>query len=427
MRRYLRISIGALFWGCVLSLGVRLLTSARDTGIGTDVSTLSQLREFFSQRGQSLVITFPGRVRIMVGDDVEIAGLRAGEVEALLDDNGTVLPRIDDEVGAVRIRLYDAQQATLHADASARLVLIPLAAAWVVQTLFTRETIPKIAAEWNRTMLQHREEIFNVLTPLVRDVIIDVEHHVETELPGFLKRHPEKIKALGGRLESQLDGEQVASLFETEIWPIAQPKVRPIIEKISREIWEKLPLWGLTWRLAYQNLPLTRNDYLERAWASFLQRQVVPLFLSHSEEIVEAAHEVAREALAKKEIKEALRQVFANLIQEPGFHELCQIFLREVILDNSRFHETMLRRWSSPDVQRAVAAASTHIEPMVRRMGDIVLGTREEGITDEFARVLRSQILLKDGQRIVIDPGSKTAPILAATSLAARIELELDD
>jgi len=423
MRRYFRISIGALFWGCILALGVRLLTSAR----GTEVSTLSKLHEFFSQEEQRLVVRFPGTVRIMVGDDVEVAGFHAGEVEALLDENGKVLPWIGAEVGAVRIRFYDSQRVALHADASARLVLVPLAAAWVVQTLFTNEKIPRIAEEWNRTMLIHREEIFDVLTPILRDVIIDLERHVETELPDFLKRHSERIKALGDSMESQLEREQFASLFEREIWPIAQPKVRPIIEEISREVWKKLPVWGLTWRLAYQNLPLTRDDYLKEAWVTFLEGQVVPIFLSHSEEILEAARDVAREAFEKKEVRETLRQAFAGLIQEPGFHELCQIFLQEVLLDNPRFHETMLRRWSAPEVQSALAAASTHIEPMVRRMGDIVLGTRKEGITPEFARVLRSQILLKDGQRIVIDPGSETAPALTATALEARIELELEN
>jgi hypothetical protein len=402
---------------------VRLLTTVR----GTEVSTLSELHEFFSQEEQPLAIRFPGKVRIMVGDDVEVAGFRAGEVEALLDKNGNVLPWIGGEVEAVRIRFYDSQRVTLHADASARLVLIPLAATWVVQTLFTSEKIPKIAEEWNRTMLIHREEIFAVLTPIMRDVIIDLERHVETELPAFLKRHAGKIKALGDRMQSPLEGKQFASLFEKTIWPIAQPKVRPIIEDISREVWGKLPVWGLIWRLAYQHLPLTRDDHLKQAWVTFLEGQVVPIFLSHSEEILETAHDVAREVFEKKEVRETLRQAFAGLIRKPGFHELFQIFLQEVILDNPRFHETMLRRWSTPEVQRAVAAASTHIEPMVRRMGNIILGTRKEGITPEFARVLRSQILLKDGQRIVIDPGSKIAPALTRTSLEAHIELELKD
>lgn len=422
MCRYLRISIGALFWCCILALGVRLLTSARDT----EVSTLSQLGEFFSQEKERLVIRFPDKVRILVGDDVEVAGSRAGEVEALLDESGNVLPWISGKVGAVRIRFYDSRRVALHADASARLVIIPLAAAWVMQTLFTSEKIPEIAEEWNRTMLLHRREIFDLLTPIVRDVIIDLGRHVETELPAFLTRHTERIKALGDGMQSPQEREQLASLFEKEIWPIAQPKIRPIIEDLSREVWEKLPIWELTWLLAYQNLPLTRDDHLKNAWASFLEGQVVPIILSRSDEILGTAREVAREAFKKEKLRRTLRQTLAGLIREPGFHELCQIFLQEVILDSSRFHETMLRRWSAPEVQRAVAAASTHIEPMARRMGDIVLGTREEGITPEFARVLRSQILLKDRQRIVIDPGSETAPALTEASLTARIELELD-
>jgi hypothetical protein len=327
---------------------------------------------------------------------------------------------------AARIRLHDRTSPNLRAGASARLVQVPQTAAWVVQALFTKETIPRLAEEWNNTMLEHREEIFALLTPIVRDVILDVERHVEAELPGFLERHGEEVRELSDKIKRDLGGEKLEAIFEKDIWPIAQPKVRPIVEKVSREIWEKLPLWSLTWRLAYQTLPLTDNDHVQKAFIEFLETQAMPIFRSHTEEVVETVREVAHETFANEEVTSTVRQVFASLLAEPKFHELCQVFLREMILDNSSFHEVMNRRWQSPDVQLAIERASRHIEPMVRRMGDIVLGTREEGITREFARVLRSQILLKDLQRIVIDAGpDDAAPLASDAVIEATVESEL--
>ena len=98
-----------------------------------------------------------------------------------------------------------------------------------------------------------------------------------------------------------------------------------------------------------------------------------------------------------------------------------------MILDNPTFHEAMERRWRSPEVRRAIEAATGQIEPAVRRMGDIVLGTRKEGITREFAKVLRAQILLKDLQRLMIDPGSASRPPLAeGSTLHATLRCDLE-
>jgi hypothetical protein len=99
------------------------------------------------------------------------------------------------------------------------------------------------------------------------------------------------------------------------------------------------------------------------------------------------------------------------------------VFLKEVFLDNADFHEAMRARAQSAEVRRALVVASTHLEPMIRRMGDIILGTREDGVTREFARVLRAQILHKDLQRLVIRRGSEGSPPLER---GARLEADIE-
>jgi hypothetical protein len=49
-----------------------------------------------------------------------------------------------------------------------------------------------------------------------------------------------------------------------------------------------------------------------------------------------------------------------------------------------------------------VAVAAERLEPTARRIGDLLFGTRETGVSPEFARVLRSQILGKDRRWLVL-------------------------
>jgi hypothetical protein len=425
-RRALRIVAGGALWTALAFGTGRLVTDEK--GGGQDTSSL--LRDYFTRRSGRVRIDLPHEVRVEVGDEVHLAGRGdrpAGEVEALLDADGRPLAALYDWASAVRVRFFDRDAAELRADASARLVQVPqTGAAWVIQTLLTEKTLPRIAALWNETMLRHREEIFALLTPIARDLLLDLERHVEKEIGPFLERHREEVRALGAGLEREAKGPKLAEVFERDIWPIAQPKVRPIIESVSNEVWEKLPIWGFTWRLAYQALPFTANDHVEKAWVDFLESQVAPILRSHSEEIAKAGREIAREALAREGVTASFRAAFSSIIAHPKFHDLVQVFLKEVFLDNPAFHEVLRARMRSPEARRAIDAAAAHLEPMVRGMGDIVLGTRKDGITREFARVLRAQILYKDLQRIVIDPGSAAAPPLAAPRrLTATLEWDL--
>jgi hypothetical protein len=335
-----------------------------------------------------------------------------GEVVALLGDDDTPLPALYGPCRSVRVRLFDRTRVVLHADSEARIVRVPQTAAWVTQTLLTRENIPRIADEWNRLMLEHRDTIFALVTPIVRDVILDIERHVQSELPAFLARHREDVRALNDQLRQSFLEKEFTDFFETELWPIAEPRIEPVIRRIGEEIWRQLPIWSFSWRLAYQTLPFTSNDHVRNAWRRFRDEKVLPILRSHSREIIDAARETAQEVFSREEVSSHLRRTFEKLITTPRFHALAQEFLRELFLDNPSFHEVMRRRWRSPEVQHAVEVATRAVEPAIRRMGDIVFGTRKDGITREFARVLRAQILLKDLQHLVIHPGSALKPPL---------------
>ena len=55
--------------------------------------------------------------------------------------------------------------------------------------------------------------------------------------------------------------------------------------------------------------------------------------------------------------------------------------------------------------------AADYAEPCVRRIGDMLFGTREEGIAPEFAQVLRNQILDKDCRWLVLETPAQAHPL----------------
>ena len=74
--------------------------------------------------------------------------------------------------------------------------------------------------------------------------------------------------------------------------------------------------------------------------------------------------------------------------------------------------EELQKSMESPEMTEAIDRLSVFLGPFFASVGDAVLGTRGGGITPEFARVLRTQILEKDRRFVIIEPGVKGSPLL---------------
>ena len=460
MLKTIRILLGSCIWTAVIYAGVQVATDARRHG----ESTAGQLLRYVETHSASVVVDLPAPYVLALGDAVYIAAedseledpetdgdpggtgapptpiearkkrprtgalngfVQVGEVEAIIADDGSPHPNFFGRGRQVRLRIFDDKVLTLADDAKVRMILVPDAFSWVLDTLFTAETVPEIAREWNATMLAHRDEIFRLITPIVVSVIGDVEATARAEFPPFLARHRAEIDRLLASLETALGDEKIVELFETEIWPLGEQRMQPIVSDIGKEIWKRVPVWGFSWRLVWQALPGTDDNHFEQHWEKFIGQEINPIVRAKVPEVIAAAKAVAQTTLKNERVQKELREAAVKITGDARFHELVQSFLKEAFLDNGEFHRRMLARAQSPEVERALQAASAHLEPMLRRMGDIVFGTREDGITGEFARVLRAQILQKDRRRFVIDPGrGAPRPADAASPLTATVEWE---
>jgi hypothetical protein len=65
---------------------------------------------------------------------------------------------------------------------------------------------------------------------------------------------------------------------------------------------------------------------------------------------------------------------------------------------------------------------SARLEPTAVRIGELLLGTPDGGVTPEFARVLRNQILFKDRRWFVLEnPNSPPVRDRASQQLTLRV------
>ncbi len=408
--------VGGGLWVLFFVLGYRHLA---DPLRGGDRRALQGLWSFLVARPMTVTLSFPEAVEISVGDPVfyQAPGGQLepiGEVDALRRD-GSALDGLHASplsgVREVSCLLRDLGPRGLSGGARARLVNVPQSESWVLRTLFPPERVAAIAREWNRTLLAHREEIFEVLAPLLRRIVRDLQEILVLDLPAALAKRRGPLAAIGQRFQAEVVEKEFAPLLRSELWPVIERRAQPVIDAISAEVWERLPLWSLTWRIVYGSLPLANRTPLRTEINRFWGEETVPILRDHAQDFLALLRDIMQEASANDRVAAAFRRSFDELLRDQELQHEVRLAFQEVILDNPRFHDRMAEIWSSPELARAFHVLAERLRPFLQQVSDDVLGTRAGGITPEFARVLRTQILQKDRRRIIIEnPSGESGP-----------------
>jgi hypothetical protein len=417
--RLARAAAGLLFW--VLAIGGTLRVLSRKP-LDAPTSTLRAVWDHLRRQELEFEVWFPYPVTLELGDGVllETGGgdppdpwHPIGEVSALLDAEGRTLPDEKNVVPAVRVRIFDHGWPGLRDDVTARYFQVPRdAAAWVWSQLADEEKTAEIARILEAALRPHREEILRRLSELLQNFALDCGKVLESEARGFVQRHRGDIDRLAEAVEKELGRERLLKAFDEEVWPNLRRRLEPVLSRIGDEIWEKLPLWGLTWRLVYQTLPLTENDHFEKRWNEFLNGQVLPILRSHAGEFVDVSRQIAADTLNSPNVGPVLRETVQHVLNDPHFHSLLRSFFAEVFFENPLFGEALRARLRSPEAQALAGIVLPQLELATRAVGDLLLGTREAGITLAFAHVLRTQVLDKGSRHIWVRPGSPERPLL---------------
>ena len=284
----------------------------------------------------------------------------------------------------------------------------------VIATMLPPATRAKIQERLETTMKQHGEELSNAFVPLVQDSLKRSLPIIETELRRSVRRHRGKIEALGDRWNDEVVSQRLVPLARREIVPIVRKHGQPTAEDIGRELWDRASIWSFGWRAAYDGLPLVpRKDLVREEWTRFVEDEAIPIFEGRMDDIVTSIQRIVADVAANPEVRKELTDVAIVIANDPDAQKLVRQILKESLVDNQQLKDSWKEVWNSDQARKAFDLAGDKLEPVIRKIGDDLIGSRELGINPNFARVLRSQILGKDRQWIVAIPnqGDDSTPM----------------
>ncbi len=282
----------------------------------------------------------------------------------------------------------------------------PTALDWVAKTMITPEKQKEIARIMADDWRQHREIIIRRLQPVFETSLIKAFSAIEAELPVVMNEHRSDFATLTERYQSEIIRKSFVPLVREQILPIVQEEVRPLAMDLGRDLWDRVSLWSFTWRYLYDVSPLPERNAVKLEFDRFIQQEVTPALASRSEEFVAVTERIVRRISGNDKVRSVVRENLRKVATDAQFQKIIWDVVQEAFLNNQTLRASLQDYWASPEVRDALEVASSRFEPTAREIGNTLFGTREGGITPEFSRVLRAQILLKDRRWFVVVPAS---------------------
>lgn len=272
-----------------------------------------------------------------------------------------------------------------------------------IQVLFPPEKREIIRQQVTAAMREHGEILAEQFLPLVEQSVRQSIPVVESELMAAIDRHRGELNQLSSRWKDDWINNRLLPLAKDRVLPIAQEHAEPLVREIGRELWNRASLWSFTWRAVYDKAPLPRKDLMREEWERFVRDEAIPVIESHSEEIAIAIQRTLADVAKNPKIRGELGSAVSSLVDDPQSRQLISVLLRETLIDNPKVRQVWIDVWSSNEAQSAFDRAGDLVEPLVRKLGDEIIGSPERGIDPGFARVLRHQILGKDRRWIIAE------------------------
>lgn len=419
--KHFRIVIGLAFWCGLLGVLWGAATSQGGTAPSTSRQYLSNLWSYYTST-RRLQLRLPKSLDLSSGDPVF-----AADSNGALQQVGLIASLADEGVSPQDPRDTITAQAVLFP--SAPVLRLPVQAyylrppdsiEWVVQTLLPAERKKQIEEELTAAIQEHHQEILQALQPVVNSSVREALAVLEQDLPLVLEKHRPQFRAIVGHNKEEILKRELIPLVKAEVWPIVRRDSAPLVRQLSSELWERASLWGFVWRGLLDKLPGLRGKHrVQDELQRFMDQEAIPIFERHQEDFLAVIENIVRDVADNDNVKAAFKRNLAKAAEDPELHQVVNDILHDVLIRNPRFWKTVRRNLSTPEAQDALRLTGTRLEPAVRRIGDRVLGTREGGLTPEFNRVLRLQILLKDRHGIIIGDLPRSGPDLPCIRLEA--------
>lgn len=392
MKSY-RLTIGIVLWLAAFVGSWYWMSSPSDQSEPN--TALHDLQSFVvgRQKRVALISTAP----IYRGDPIFVTD-KTGELQRIGE-----ITRVAATDGTPAEALFYSQAPALSTEAKLVAYRTPESMDWIIATLLPPEKRQAVAKEMATAFESHHEEIIAELRPIVEDALAEAFVVVEQDLKKSIALHRPELRALGEKYQAEIIEKEIVPLVKTEIWPVVKQHGEPVVTQVGKEMWAKVSLWRFGWRLAYDKTRLPERNLTEKEWKRFLEEDAQPILESHIPDFIELQKSILADVSKNEKVKATIRASIAKVAGDPELQRIIWQIVREVIVENPRLKAVFQKHWQSPRARKAFQLTSARLEPSVVRIGGIILGTREEGVTPEFTQILRNQILAKDRRWLILE------------------------
>lgn len=401
MPKRIRIIVGLGIWIAAVIVGWWCLVGRGERSI-VQPHLRPQLWKYVTVRPQVVELQFDAACFPLHGDPIFVI-----DGPEAIRQVGQVSKVVRTKAGLRGEAVFHSAAPRLRKDARLSFHQPPDSIEWVLRTMLPEEKRRQIAAEISSAYEKHQAEVIRLLRPIAEDGLREAIAVVEADLPSAIRRRREELEKLGGKYQREVIERELVPLVRSEIWPIVRRHAEPIATEIGREIWRRASVWSFAWRYAYDRMPLTEGKLLETEWKRFLKNDAIPILESHTDDFIRVQQRILTDVAKNPRVRELVRSSLGKIANDVELQRITWGIIREVIVDNPRLRDVFEKHWRSERAQRAIQVTSQRIEPSVRRIGEMLLGTPDKGVTPEFARVLRNQILRKDRRWLVLHVDSE--------------------
>ena len=287
---------------------------------------------------------------------------------------------------------------------------------WVAKFLFPPERRERIAVLVANVYATHSQEILQGLLPILREVWSEASLLIRDDLLAALERHQPEFAALGRKYETEIVESELIPLLGREIWPIVLRHGQPVLEAVGEEIWQRASVFRLGWRAIYDASPLPARNLTQAEFNRLVENDAIPVLEENLPRFIAAQELILQDIAQNPAVQSVLTESLQQVIDDPEMQALVMQIIREAILENADLNRFLAKVWRRPDLQEVLELTDARLEPTVVSIGEEVFGSPYDGVTPEFARILRNKILLKDQRWFILNHSSSDQPLNPAVA-----------
>jgi len=280
----------------------------------------------------------------------------------------------------------------------------------------------------------HRAEIIAAVKPLVERSLAEAWVVAKPALAAAITSRQAKWEAVAARHRKTLVEDELQQLLKPVIWPIVEKEARPTAEKIGEQLWSRVSLWRLGLGFANDRTPFTGKDHMKKEWDRYVKNEALPVLEKNSAEIAIVQQKILAELFRNQKIRAATSRRLNKFMQDPEVQQLIWDTANEAFLQNDEVKATLVKHWNSPEAVQALSMTSQKFEPVVEKIGELLVGDEINGFTPEFNHVLRTYALHKDRRWLLLQvnkgaparDGAAPLPLLAGVPVKGNPFVDFD-